>query len=303
MDLIRGYQVIEKNAESGDIALTSNIATGDYANWTAGTYVLGDRAVEGITIYEVVATSTTDQPTVGMVKDVPTWVRVGFINKYRMFELNTGTYTSDATSIEVEIDYGARVTNAVGLFKLQGFDVQVVVTDDVEGVVYDETVEIVDYYVSDWYAYFFDDYEYVEDLVFLDLPAYEGATLSVTVSANGATEARCGVLCAGNLKNIGYAEYGAKIGTIDYSVREVDDFGNYNILERKKVKSVTFPVAVETNRVADVQKLLNSLSTIPTVYIGDDAMEATIVIGYFRTWDINISSPTISEMEIEIEGV
>ena len=139
--------------------------------------------------------------------------------------------------------------------------------------------------------------------MFLDLPAYEGATLSVAISSYDSSDARCGVLCAENLKNIGYAEYGAKIGTIDYSVREVDDFGNYNILERKKVKSATFPVAIETNRVADVQKLLDSLSTIPTVYIGDDAMEATIVIGYFRTWDINISSPTISEMEIEIEGV
>ena len=57
---------------------TTNVVNSE-ADWSAGTYDLGDQAVDANQVYKVVADpTTTDQPTVGAVADPPTWVLMGW---------------------------------------------------------------------------------------------------------------------------------------------------------------------------------------------------------------------------------
>jgi hypothetical protein len=52
-----------------------------------------------------------------------------------------------------------------------------------------------------------------------------------------------------------------------------------------------------------VQKALADIRTTPTVFIGDEDRAETIVYGFYRGFNIVISTPSISDCSIEVEGL
>lgn len=302
MDVIRHNSVINNNAilKSSNIPLDAD----GYPTWSAGTYTRGQRVVEGIQIYEVVADSTTDQPTVGEVKEVKTWVRVSYINRFRMFEPNTSTLSSSNTgTITTTLNYGSALVSAIAFFGLVGESINVKMIDSTEGTVYDETLTLSDALVDNWFDWFFAPYEIVMDVVFVDLPPYLNADIIVTITGiTGATTTECAYVNAGEIVSLGQALDNTRTGIIDFSVREADAFGVFNIVERKKTKRASFEVKLPTDRTAFVQRFLEENSTIPCVFIGETSLETTILAGYYRTFDITLQK-VFSDLTIDVEGV
>ncbi len=108
--------------------LTTNVIN-DYADWAAGTYVLGTRKVEGESVYEVVASpSTTDQPTVGAAKATPTWILLGFANIWRMWREGVDSPSEAVGDIEVSVPIPT-VTTTVGVLRAVGLNVNVKIVD------------------------------------------------------------------------------------------------------------------------------------------------------------------------------
>jgi hypothetical protein len=271
--------------------------------WTAGTYTTGTQRYEGITLYEVIASpSTTDQPSVGAAKTVPTWRIVGAINRYKMFDNVISSQSSNTGSVAVSI-YPAQIVNAVAFFGLAGNSINVIMTDPIEGQVYNQTKTLQDNtLISDWYAYFFESIYPLTDAVFTDLPSYLNANISVTINA-GASTARCGEMVIGRQSNLGLANFGTSVSIQDYSIKTTDDFGNIVIQERAYSKRADYDVTVESNRVATVQKLLADIRTTPTVFIGEDDRPETVVYGFYKSFNIVIATPSISDCSIEVEGL
>jgi uncharacterized protein (DUF2141 family) len=52
-----------------------------------------------------------------------------------------------------------------------------------------------------------------------------------------------------------------------------------------------------------VQKALADIRTTPTVFIGDPNRPETIVYGFYRNFNIVLSTPSISDCTIEVEGL
>lgn len=80
--------------------------------WSAGTYALGDVVYKGIELYESLIASNSADPEVGEIADPPSWLNLGYINRWRMFDEYTNTVSSDTSSIEIilsvdEIDHVA----------------------------------------------------------------------------------------------------------------------------------------------------------------------------------------------------
>lgn len=284
--------------------LTSNVAITE-TEWTAGTYNTGDQRYVGTTLYEVVASpSTTDEPTAGVLADPPTWIEVGAINRFKMFDFIIGDATEQTSgNIVVTIDSGSDIINGVSLFGLVGTSVQVVVTDATEGVVYDETQDLNDYVgINNWYDYFFLPYEQNTSAIFTDLPAYIGADVTVTVSSGGGDTA-VGELVLGRIKDLGITLADFELGIEDFSRKERDAFGRFTIVERRFAKLANYDVVLANGQVNSTFRSLSEFRATPVVYIGSDIKTEATVLGFYRDFSILRTGPFTSEMSLEVEGL
>lgn len=282
---------------------SSNVLENDYAAWTAGTYNAGDRVIYNHNIYEAVST-TTAQPDTGAAANPPSWLFVSADNRYKMFDSGVGTQTERSGTIDVTIT-PAQPYNAVALFNLEGATAQLIVRDNTSTIVYNQTITLVDYSaVYSFYTYWFAPFPTtsISEAAFLDIPLYTGATYQLIIDA-GAGTAKCGEAVFGVQNQVAVANFGTSVGIKDYSVKNVDDFGNITIVQRAYSKRAEFDLTVETANVGSFTKTLSNLRATPAVYIGDPNRQETIVYGYYRDFNVVLSNPSISSCSLTIEGL
>lgn len=296
MKIVTPIQVTSSNLTSSNVPITETA-------WTAGTYTTGTQRYVGTTLYEVIASpSTADSPAAGIAATPPTWREVGAINRFRMFDNIISTQTTQAGTIVVTLSMG-QLVNAVAFFGLSGNNINVRMNDPTEGLVYNQTQKLQDNtLIVDWYAYFFEGIYSKSDAVFDDLPSYVSATVTVTIDAGTGTAA-CGEMVVGRQSTLGLTNFGTSVSIQDYSVKTTDDFGNIVIRERAFSKRADYDVTLETARISAVQKLLADIRTTPTVFIGSKDNPETVVYGFYKQFNIVISTPTLSDCSIEVEGL
>jgi len=289
------------NVDAGPLT-TTNVVN-EVADWSAGTYNLGEQAVDANQVYKVVADpSTTDQPTVGAVADPPTWVLMGWSNQYRMFRDGRDSFSSRDESIDVTLNF-AEIITAVGALGLQGISATLTVVDSVEGTVYDETISLVDIGAGDWWEYFFSPYEFNDTVIFDNMPPYPGADINLSIdSATAGDETRAGRVIAGFEQPLGVTNYGTSVSILDYSTKERDGFGNLTLVPRRTVRLVDYDVKVDTEKVDSVVRALERISSTPTLFIGDETFSGSITFGIYRDFTQGIDTPSISDLTIQVEG-
>lgn len=275
--------------------------------WTAGTYNLGDQRYQGHTIYQVTADPTTADDPTGFLKgsnaDPQTWVKFGATNKYAMFDSVNSTQSSETTQLVVAITPN-ELFNAVAGFAIEEVSaINITMDDPVEGEVYNTDVDMVDNSeVIDWYYYYFSPIIQASSFALLDLPSYPLATLTMTVDG---TNILFGNFVMGSQVDLGVANYGTSVQLVDYSRTETDIFGNKNVVAGRTSKLVNYNVTVLKSRVNYVFDTLSAIQGIPSVWIGGSGGTdaATLVFGYYRDFQDNISSPTITDATLVVEGV
>lgn len=282
--------------------LTSNVAITE-TEWTAGTHNRGVQLYEDDTLYEVTADpSTTDQPSVGAVANPPTWVKVGKINRFKMFNNVASEKTEAAAPIEVTIVPGESV-NTVGLFEIEnGSSVQVEVEDPTEGVLYDQTIDLVDYSaINDVYDYGFGEFATSTEALFLDLPNLPLADINITI--NGTGTVGVGRTTLGRQQSIGVTTQDVRIGIEDFSRTDTDEFGQINFIQRRFSRLMNATVFVESALQDSVLRRLAALRATPALYIGGEDFLETYIFGFYRDFTIGRTGPSTAEMQIEIEGI
>jgi hypothetical protein len=281
---------------------STNVAITETA-WTAGTYTTGTRRYVGTDLYEVLASpSTAQSPADGVLANPPTWILVGKINRFKMFDFRIGDATTNSGTIEVEISPG-QIVNAIAAFEVYARTVYVTITDPIDGVVYSKTIKLLDNSeVLDWYSYFFSPIRRETEFILTDLPSYSTAVLSVTFDAEGA-EARVGEFVAGAQRTLGVSLIDVSIGIEDFSRKERDEFGNILVVERRFAKTMDLGVFFENNRVSQSLQILAENRAKPAVYIADEGKLETLIFGFYRNFSVLRTGPITSEMSIEIEGI
>lgn len=281
-------------------ALTSNVPITE-TEWTAGTYTLGQQRYVGTDLYEVTVASTTDNPITGAAKATPTWVRVGKINRWRMFSEFVAETTVVPSPIEVEIATSPRV-NSVSLFGLEAATVEVITYSGGEETarVLKQMTNVME--VTDWYEYFFQEIVKIEEGVVLNLPSY-GTDRVVIRITNDAAPAAVGKVVIGQQVELGKTRIGYSAGIEDFSLKERDEFGGYKITERRFAKRAEFSVIINAARFHAVMRDLAAVRARPTVFIGDPYAPETIVIGFYKDAWATRQTREIAEMTLEIEGL
>jgi len=283
--------------------LTTTNVVNEVADWSAGTYNLGEQAVDANQVYKVVADpSTTDRPTVGAASNPPTWVRLGWSNQYRMFRDGRDSYSSRDESIDVTLNFDQIVTTVAAL-GLQGVSATLTVVDSVDGTVYDETIDLVDIGVNNLWEYFFLPYDFNDTAIFDGIPPYQGADINLSIAAATAIdEARAGRVLVGIERSLGVTNYGVSVSILDYSTKERDGFGNLTLVPRRTVRLVDYDVKVDTEKVDFVVRTLERIPSTPTLFIGDSSFSSSVTFGIYRDFSQGITSTSISDLAIQVEG-
>lgn len=294
--------VVEPNDVFQVPALYTNVPENDYVPWASGTaYVVGDRTMRNHHNYEALTNNTNKDPA-GTPTSPATWLDLGFTNRWRMFDDKIGTQTTNPETIEVRIA-PQKPVDAVAFFGVDAATVTVRAVDPYLGIVFESSVSAVSTDgIEDWYSYFFNPIELYEDFVALDIPAGTYGSIDITISKPSGVAA-IGALILGKTFEIGCTRWGATVGITDYSRKDKDDFGNFIIVERGYSKRGDFDLAIETPRVAGVQRTLSKYRAKPIVWIGEAAYPSTIIYGYYREFNLVISGPKFSDCSISVEGL
>ena len=283
--------------------ILSSSATETYSAWSsATTYADGNKVLYNNRIYEsLIDTNLNKQPDTN-----PTaWLDIAPSNKTAMFDQVVNTQTTATTSLTVTFQPGM-IFDSTAFLNIQGNSINVQVKNSPTGsVVYNQTINLDDTEIFDWYGYFFEPFDVRTEVVFQNIPPYTDGVVIVTITgATGATVA-IGNSTVGGLVSIGGTQYGLNYGIRDYSVKETDIFGNIKVVQRAFSKRMSPTIFVDNMRLNYVSKVLENLRSTPTVFIAtdDSRFEGTIILGFLKDWNIEINYPTYSLISAEIEGL
>ena len=293
-----------KSVETTDSILTySNIPEDEYPEWVSGTsYTALDKVIYNHKIYQRIVTgSGTTTPDLDQIN----WLDSGYTNRYRMFDNTISSVSSRVGGIEFTLT-PSQVINGIALLNVNASTVRVVMTDPIEGVVYDRTKELrSSSNVIDYFSYFFAPLINLGDLntaVFLDLPNRPTATTTVYISS-GTGLVEVGEVVYGIQYVVGRTNYGTAIGIKSYSRKEVDEFGKVTVIKRKNSKYADYDVDIDNVNLASVQRLFADIDSVPCVFIGNTEMEELIVFGFYSDFKATISFPTVSKCTLRVEGL
>ena len=296
-------KVIKPIPVTDAMLISTDVTEADYAAWSSDTtYALGDRVivVADHAIYESLQASNTNHtPNVS-----PTWwIKVSPTNCWKLFDTSNSTQTVKATSMTYTLKPGNAITAFAALNLTGATSIRVRLVDTTYGTVYDKTTSLLPLpRTADWWAWFFGIRSAPSLNVLTDLPSFPGANLIVDFT--GTTDLAVGVLLFGQATPIGIGvEYGAKVGIQDYSRKETNDYGDFVLVQRAYAKRASFNTKLNSETTDSVQSLLVNLRATPCLWIGSSLYESTIIYGFYKDFDINISYPTYSDCSIEIEGL
>lgn len=294
MEIVRSFQVDELSL------IDSNIdENADYADYNpATTYSEGDIVI-GIDHHEY--ESLAGSNTGNALSDQAWWLDLGANRRWRMFDLSNSTQSTNADTIEVEIDVVGRA-NGVALMNIAADTAQIIVTT-VDGEIYNQTYDLTsDSGVNNWYAYFFEPIVRTGDLVITDLPINANPTIQVILTATGST-VRIGTLIVGQSFLIGATVYGADIGIQDYSRVVADEFGNWTLVVRGFAKRATYNVVADAGRTDAITAFLASIRATPCVFRGSGPYTSLYVFGIAKDWRGKIAKPSNTDFFLDVEGL
>lgn len=280
----------------------TSVPEDDAPPWSSSaSYAAGDRVIAAHQVFECLAPHTDVDP-LGPPSTPPKWLRLGMTNRWRLFDGKVGSRTTHPDEIAYSLLPGQPI-NAIAFLGLEAAVVEVRVIDPNQGIVYQtDAVPTQRDHIRTYWDWFFSPLRTREDIILHGIPATAYAAIQIRILRPGAMAA-IGELVLGQMVQIGKAQHGSGVGIRDYSRKEVDPFGNFEIVERGFSKRAEFDVQVETPDVSYVQRTLARYRARPLVWIGALSIEATIIYGYYRDFYIVLSNATISDCSITVEGV
>lgn len=264
-----------------DADITSNVPfpdTGEVA-WTAGTYNAGDERYVGTTIYRAL-TTTDDEPTAGELATPATWLDIGEVNRFKMFDGFNQTQTENADSIVVTFDYRALKT-ALALFFVEANTVNVTVTSvRGGGEVYNVTQSALDRSgVTNWWTFFKVRRGVKRSFFFDDLPAYTDSVVTVTIENTGSI-AKCGNLVIGYPVDLGITLDKQFVPSTRDTSRYIEDkFERRTYLSYGSVREMEVTTKYLSAQHDAIYRYMEQLVSLPTAWIGEEGFSSSIVFG------------------------
>lgn len=298
--------MVVRPATIGEAQLIScSIAETDYPEWAVGTlYAAGELVIVASAhrIYKsLVGANLGNVPA----SSGASWKDMGPTNRWRLFDQSSGSAASSPGSFEVVIKPGRADT--VALVDVVANTVRV--CQHLAGVlVYDQTITVTrrSAPTTSWFGYYFGAFDDPRTLLTFSNLVVDGTSqITVTIDA-GTGVAECGELLAGRASEIGWSQYGASAGTLDFSRKtENPDTGQTTMVRRGFAKTMDVAVAVDADRVDAVKRRLDALRGLPILCmaVNPATYEALSIFGWLRDASVSIKYPSFSILTVKVEGL
>jgi len=257
-----------------DAMLTSSIAENDYTAWSAATtYAVGGRCISTTThrVYEsLVAGNINHDPTdiTNRIGATPWWLDVSATNRWRMFDDQTTSQSSAATTMTVTLTPGS--FNGFALLGLAADTIAVTVKELLGNTtIYSYSGNLEDSAPDDYYEYFYSAFSPQTDFVASGIDAYAQMSITVTLAVVSGT-VYCGMLQVGDLRQLGLTQYGAKAKPKTYSYIKVNEYGENEIVRRKKATDLSCSAWLKVEDANSVNNTLGDLLDVPCLWIASD---------------------------------
>ena len=298
------------------------------AEWSSGTtYGLGDTVILAATHrkYESVAVSNLNNPP---ASDAGTkWIDAGPTNRWACLDLLRDTATVDAGPTNrwacldllrdtatvfpaspgtVVITPGQRI-DSLALVGLVADSVTVTVT--VSAVVkYTHTEDLSTREVLNWYDYFYAPFSSKAAVALFDLPPYTNGVITVTVTrATGSP--KLGGIVMGLSAYLGRTLHDAESVALNFSSVDRDFAGNVaTMIQRRTVPKTVQKVRCSKSQVNKIIAVRETLNAVPALWSGlDDSdsgyFEALLILGFYRTFTVNMDQPNEALVTLELEEI
>jgi len=300
-----GMKIIKPTVITDAMLVSSSVAEPDVGEvlWIATTaYAKGFVVIRSTTHrkYERIVAGTT---AILPENDPANWMDIGPTNRWAMFDRKVGTATKAATAITVVLRLGG--ISGLGALELVGRQLKASLTDSPGGtIVHSKTITLDGSVIESVYDWFFADFEQQSDAVMTDLPQHFTSG-ELTVELTGTAGVAIGVLQAGQVIEVGRTKKGASVGISDFSKKERDQFGNFDVLERTWSKNSSMQVLTDAADFNKIYRRLASIRAVPCIYIGTDrpGFEPMITYGFYKDFGISVDYEHSHLLNIEIEGL
>lgn len=278
--------------------VASSLPSADYDLWITGSYSLGARVTHNNKNWEAMVDGATDEP--GLTTE---WLDLGLVNRLRAFDTQTATASEDSAQITYQFVIPDKMVNAIGFLRVEAQSIDITITDDVDGIVYEKTYAMVDVGSSDIFEYFFSDYQFFERTVDINLPPYFGCTIDITINPSLETGvARVGLISLTYQHEIGGLEWGYQVGIEDFSTVTRDpNFGITEIIEKDYNDTLSLPVVVDTSRLYEIKQMLTKLRAKPALYIGSVDHLETVVFGKYDKLGMVAGNTRFSNYKLDLQ--
>ena len=300
--------IIPKTINDSNL-VSSSLSEADYPVWVSGTEyaTVGTRVIVTTgyhKIYESTQPVTNPGDKTTPPDNLPThWVEVGPTNRWSMFDQSGGTY-SYSSGANIVVSFTADRATSIAMIELTARSVRIQATAPGYPNYYDQTFNLGDRaIITNWYDYFTADSFLATELIVTDIPAIPSTTFTITIE-NNSNPLQVGNLIVGQGLELGKTQYGAKIGIVDYSKKEVNEFGKANLVKRNFSKKMDVSLSVDNQLVDAVAQRLSYLRATPCLWVGANGVfESLTVYGFYRDFSIEIPRPTSSVCSLQIEGL
>jgi hypothetical protein len=231
-------EITTSDIVSTNVAITETL----WDNTT--TYVTGNQRYKGNFLYESAVDSNVGndpEVTAGGVNinndwlnagftpiESPKWLIVGMINKMKMFDGYTSTYTSNTSSIDTVIK--KTYVSDLYLLGLSAATIQVYVLDSLDIVIWDsglinmlEGLDLID----NMYDYDYSEPPDPRAKYYIPLGVTTLDTDKIRIVISGSGTVKCGKVVVGHAVNTGVTQWGLDDGFNDWSKNISDGFGDF----------------------------------------------------------------------------
>lgn len=283
------------------ILTASSIPETDHAEWAAGTEYTTNQYVIRASVHKVfraIRDNTGKTPETSPED----WQDMGATNRWRAFDRKVGTKSSATTSMSFTLAPG--LINSLALVGCDAADVQVVMTDPSYGEIFSRSYSMArTISQSSHWTYFFEPRGRKSTLIIDNLPTSRTPTVTVTLTVPTGQTVSLGALLLGRMYEYARAALaGASVGLKDFSRKDRDSFGNWEIVERTWSRRAEWSFILKNRDMDNYVERMASLRATPALFIGGH-YDTTAVYGFYLDTRVVIEYPQHSECSIEIEGL
>lgn len=265
------------------------------------TYALGDEALVGIDVYESASADNLGNDPASSQE----WFRVRTSNEFAFLDLEWGGRSSVVGTGRVAV----RLPSFCDSATLVDFSATLVAVATSRTVTdsYSNAVAV--------YRSSFQDFgAELPTSLFLGELTDNAITAShvqfsadiVSLELRSPDTAELGELVVGNAFEPGHAQYGLSTRILDFSRKETDEYGNWQVVRRGFSKRLDMNVWVDKANYNATLRRLFALRATPTVFVGTDLIdfaEGGIAFGYYIDFSVVISYPTFTVLSIDVESL